>query len=223
MSQIYFTKDFIRFFSSLEKNNNKEWFTANKATYDVHVKQAFETFIKDLLTSIQKVDSSIHMEAKEAIFRINRDIRFSKNGEPYKTYMSAAISAGGKNPGYPGLFIEMSHSRIYLLGGAFHLEKDQLEALRKGIMRNHTAFKNLLKNKQFVKVFKEIQGEKNKVLSEPFKSFQTAEPLIANKQFYYTVTLSKDALLEKNLVKLITDYYSAAKPMNQFLIEQMGL
>ena len=80
------------------------------------------------------------MEAKEAIFRINRDIRFSKNGEPYKTYMSAAISAGGKNPGYPGLFIEMSHSRIYLLGGAFHLEKDQLEALRKGIMRNHTAF-----------------------------------------------------------------------------------
>lgn len=221
MEKIYFSKDFIQFFSKLEKNNNKEWFTANKHTYDQQVKLPFEEFLSDLLIAIKKVDKSIHMQPKEAMFRINKDIRFSKDGTPYKLYMSAAISAGGKNPGYPGLFIEISHKRIYLLGGAFHIEKDQLAALRAGIINNYAKFSQLKSNKTFVQNFTQVLGEKNKVLPEPFKSFQSKEPLIANKQFYYSTTLEKDLLLNKGLIIKIMEYYKAAMPMNQFLIDQM--
>jgi len=92
----YFTKDFIKFLKGLNKNNEREWFHANKKDYVTHVKDPFKAFVQLIIDKMQKVDPTVVITPKDAIFRINRDIRFSKDKTPYKTNVSAAISAGGR-------------------------------------------------------------------------------------------------------------------------------
>ena len=93
---IYFTKDFIGFFSDLENNNNRDWFHENKKRYETSVKGPFESLVSALISELSKVYPEMTITPKDAIFRINRDIRFSKDKSPYKTHMAALISPGGK-------------------------------------------------------------------------------------------------------------------------------
>jgi uncharacterized protein (TIGR02453 family) len=92
----YFNNDFVKFFRELEKNNTTDWFHANKTRFENSVKKPFHKFIDDLIDALRFVHPNLDMTAKEAIFRINRDIRFSKDKSPYKTHMLALISEYGK-------------------------------------------------------------------------------------------------------------------------------
>ena len=92
----YFTQDFLDFFKELAANNHKDWFHANKKRYEASVKDPFKLFVQDMIDKAAKVDGRFAGEAKNAIFRINRDIRFSKDKSPYKLQMGAVISPGGK-------------------------------------------------------------------------------------------------------------------------------
>ena len=92
----YFSEDFLRFFKELAGNNNKEWFDLNRKRYFKEVKDPFHHFIEDLIAAVQKEDSNVNIAPKDAIFRINRDVRFSKDKTPYKLQVSAIISKGGK-------------------------------------------------------------------------------------------------------------------------------
>ena len=112
----YFSIDFLDFFKELAGNNHKDWFDLNRKRYEANIKKTFEVFITDLITQINKHDEKIEITYKEAIFRINRDVRFSKNKEPYKLNRSAIISPKGKkDKAFPGLYLEMGpeHYRIY--------------------------------------------------------------------------------------------------------------
>ncbi|HNR54889.1 MAG TPA: DUF2461 family protein, partial [Flavobacteriales bacterium] len=80
----WFTNDFNDFFKDLAKNNNKEWFDANRKRYEASVKEPFTAFVAEAIKRIGKHDKAVRIEPKEAIFRINRDIRFSKDKTPYK-------------------------------------------------------------------------------------------------------------------------------------------
>ena len=86
------TKEYFKFFAELEQNNNKEWFDANRKRYDKHVKTTFKKLVEQIITEVAFVDDSIaSLEAKDAIFRINRDIRFSNDKTPYKTQLVKKI------------------------------------------------------------------------------------------------------------------------------------
>jgi uncharacterized protein (TIGR02453 family) len=213
----YFESSFISFMKSLLANNNSTWFHANKKAYELDVKKPFEIFVNDLIESFRKYDKGINMTAKEAIFRINRDTRFSKDKSPYKTSMSAAISEGGKDPRYPGLYIELNHEGITLIGGAYTVEKENLHKLRKTIASDLKGFQKLVTDKKFISLFGKIEGEKHKLLSEEFKTLTTKEPLIANKQFYFSAKLPAKLITDAKLLKTVEEYYLAARPLNQFL------
>ena len=88
----YFSSDYLEFFKELAPNNNKDWFDKNRKRYIDSVKEPFKKFVTDLIQEISKVDDEVQIEAKDAIFRINRDIRFSKDKTPYKLNNSAIIS-----------------------------------------------------------------------------------------------------------------------------------
>lgn len=92
----YFDENFLKFFKSLNKNNHKEWFDKNKSTYEASVKKPFEKLVADLIFKMQKLHPGFQCEVKDAVFRINRDIRFSKDKTPYKTNVSAVICHGGR-------------------------------------------------------------------------------------------------------------------------------
>jgi len=159
----YFDQDFQNFFSELEKNNNKEWFDQNRKRYEKSVKIPFINFIDDLIGLINEDDPEVRIQAKDAIFRINRDIRFSKNKSPYKTHMSAIISHGGrKDKSVPGIYIQLDHKEIRFYGGAHMVDKDQLYKIRNAIANHLQEFQKLIDDPVFKKKFSKIHGEQNK-------------------------------------------------------------
>ncbi len=219
---IYFTHEFLSFFQELSLNNHRDWFHSNKSRYEKHVKKPFYTFVADLIDCIHEDDSRITLEPKHAIFRINRDIRFSKDKTPYKTNVSAVISPQGrKDFTYPGFYVDFSHEQLYLGGGAYSVDKEQLEKLRFTIAAQPQRFQQLLEEKGFKEKYGEIKGEKNKRLPKELKEAADQQPLLFNKQFYYMATLESQLVLQENLMDLVLDYYYAAKPLRDFLIQPL--
>lgn len=214
----YFNNDFLDFFEELSKNNNRDWFSENKKRFEVSVKQPFENFIQDMIYRIHEDDEKLMVTPKECIFRIYRDIRFSKDKTPYKTFISAVISNGGrKNVTDPGIYLELSYDRIRFYSGIYQLSKEQLESVRGYIGSNLDEFNKLLKDKSFKRVFGTIRGEQNKRIPKEFSEVFEKQPLIANKQFYYFTEQGPEKILNKNLSAQLMKFYFVAKPMNQFL------
>jgi uncharacterized protein (TIGR02453 family) len=214
----WFTDDFNKFFKDLAKNNNKEWFDANRKRYEGSVKKPFEAFIAELIKRVQKLDPRVKLEPKDAIFRINRDIRFSKDKTPYKMNASAIVSAGGrKDHGDPGIYIELGPEHVQIYGGSYEPEKDQLEAIRRKIAADPKAFKKVYEAKDFKKFFNRIEGEKNKVMPAEFKEAVKLEPLIANKQFYYHAKLPAKSVTDPKFMDVVMEHYKAMRPVNAYL------
>ncbi len=218
----YFTAEYLKFFRGLKKNNSKAWFDANKKVYEAEVKKPFAAFVEEIITRIRAEDPTLTTGAKEAIFRLNRDIRFSKDKAPYKTHMAANISAGGrKNYELPGFYLQFGPDQVMLGGGAYMLENETIYKVRKAIVKNLDTFAALLKDKNFKQKFGTLQGEQNKVLPAEFKEYAAQQPLVANKQFYYMAELEAETILKKNLPELVMQHYHAGKALNEFLKQAM--
>ena len=218
----YFSKEFIAFFDELSKNNDRDWFLKNKKRYEKEVKQPFHQFVDEMIGRIQQVDKSVQVEPKDVIFRINRDVRFSNDKSPYKTYLSANISSGGrKQMDIPGFYIQMDNKKVMLGGGSYMIEKVGLEKIRYKIAAEQDRFNKLLKDKQFSEKYGEIKGEKNKVLPKDLKEAAEKQPLIYNKQFYYMADIESKNMLKDDFSDIVYNYYKAGQPVNNFLKEAL--
>jgi len=219
-----FTPDFNKFFKDLAKNNNKEWFDDNRKRYESSVKKPFETFVTEAITRIAKHDKAMAgLQAKEAIFRINKDIRFSKDKTPYKLEASAIISpAGRKDHSVPGIYFAFGPEAVKIYGGCYQPEKEQLLAIRTAIMKDGKGFRKAISGKPFVTLFKQVQGEANKVLPPEFKAHVAKEPLIANKQFYVGAELPAKLVSDAKLMDALMDHWLAMCPFNQWLAKAMA-
>jgi len=219
----YFTKEFIKFFKELEKNNEREWFHANKKRYEEHAKKPFESFVALMIDRMQAIDPTIVITPKDAIFRIHRDVRFSKDKSPYKVQVSGIISKGGrKDMSTPGIYLQLNHKEFGIYSGAYMPDKNQLQGIREAIASDPKQFKKLISAKAFTNKFGSIQGEKNKRIPKEFKEIMETEPLIANKQFYYMKSLPAETILDPKLPKIVLDYYKASIPVSNFLSEAMN-
>ena len=214
----YFTPNFNHFFKDLAKNNHKEWFHANKKTYLKEVKNPFYQFLQDLIAHIQTHhDPELFLEVKNAVFRINRDIRFSKDKQPYKLQVSAVISTGGKKDKTGnGVYFEIGPERLRVYGGIYEIEKEDLFELRTGISENLNNFRKLYSDPKFINMYGEVKGAKNKILPKELKEFGNIEPLIFNKQFYFFTEFTPETILFDNLDELIIDCYQVGKPIQDF-------
>ncbi|MEM6965053.1 MAG: DUF2461 domain-containing protein [Bacteroidota bacterium] len=216
----HFTKAYLQFFADLTQHNEREWFHANKKRYEEHVKNPFKNFVQLLIDQMQVIDPSIIITPKDAIFRINRDIRFSKDKTPYKTNASAAISAGGrKDHSKPGIYIEMGSEQFGIYSGVYMPDKNQLQAIREAIAAEPDTFKKILKTKKFKDFWGKIQGERNKRIPKEFAEAAEDQPLIFNKQFYVVALFAADKILDPQLDKIVMDHYRAAKPLSDFFYE----
>ena len=125
------TLDFLR---DLAQNNNREWFAANKARYETG-KKNFELFAQDLLTHLQSIDSSLaSIELKQCLYRIYRDVRFSKNKDPYKTHFGVYIAKnGGRNSLFAGYYFHLDPNEAFFGGGIYMPQPEYLKMVRKKI------------------------------------------------------------------------------------------
>ncbi len=214
----WFTDDFNRFFKELAKNNNKDWFDANRKRYEKTVKEPFSGFVLEMIKRIHAVDKAVHIEPKDAIFRINRDIRFSKDKTPYKLNSSAIISSSGrKDHGTPGIYFELGPEHVAIYGGRYQPEPEDLRMIREHIAGNLKKFKTLREDKTFVKLFGTIQGERNKVLPAELRAAAEKEPLLYNKQFYWTSQHPAKLVTDPTLADVLMEHYQAMRPLNAFL------
>lgn len=215
----YFQQEFLDFFLELEQNNHREWFHANKKRYEKFVKEPFKQFVQDLIEGVNELGEPVQMDAKDAIFRINRDIRFSKDKAPYKVQMSALISAGGKkSTDHPGLYIELNPREARVYSGAYQVEKEPLHRLRTHIANHGKEFEKLITAPDFVQKFGEIRGEKNKRLPKELQEAADQQPLIYNKQFYFFASFPAQQILQEDWKQTVLDYYQTTRPLGEFLL-----
>lgn len=219
----YFTQDFLDFFNELSRNNERDWFHANKKRYEKSVKEPFKAFVTDVIAAVGKVDPEVSIEAKDAIFRINRDIRFSKDKSPYKLHSSAVVSKyGRRDQTHPGLYLSLSHQYMHVGGGCYMPPKEELWRLRDSIARDPKAFRKTIEGEAFKDYFGGIQGDKNKVLPKEFKEAAASEPYIFNKQFYYMGDFSPTDILSNTLVDDVMKMHKAAQPYQRWMLESMA-
>ncbi|MBD3638898.1 MAG: DUF2461 domain-containing protein [Crocinitomicaceae bacterium] len=219
----YFDKDYFDFFKELAANNNKDWFDANRKRYENSVKKPFEKFISDLISEINKIDSKVAIQPKDAIFRINRDIRFSKDKTPYKLNRSAIVSpVGKKDKANPGLYVEISpeHCRVY--GGVYMPDKHQLYNIRETIANEPKKLEKLMSDNKFKEVFGEVRGEKNKIIPKEFKEVGEKADIIYNKQFYWFTQFKPEDALKSDFMKKTMDAYKANKKLMDYFAAAMN-
>ena len=214
----YFTQDYIQFFQELSSNNHKEWFDDNRKRYENSVKKPFAHFVDILIQRVQEHDESVQIQAKDAILRINRDIRFSKDKTPYNLHCTAFISAGGrKDKSIPGFFIRFSAESLGIMGGAYGPSKEQLQAIRQAIAVDIPSFRALIQHPDFTHKYDQIRGEQHKRIPKDFQEVHENEPLIANKQFYFFAELPVSHLTQADLADILMEYWHAGQPVNEFL------
>jgi uncharacterized protein (TIGR02453 family) len=215
---VYFTREYQKFFQQLGKNNSKAWFDSNRERYEEHVKAPFAAFVEAMIALIRKEDPEVGITAKDAIFRINRDIRFSKEKSPYKTHMAANVSKEGrKSKEWPGFYFQFSADRVIVGGGTYTTEPSALYKIRKAIIGDLPSFKKLVSAKAFTSKYRSVQGERNKILPPEFSQWVAKEPLVANKQFYFMAELDARVLLDEALPDRLMSYYRAGSGINSFL------
>lgn len=220
----YFTTDFNAFFIDLAANNHKDWFHDNRKRYEKSVKKPFEIFIADALKEIAKNDPSVKITAKDAIFRINKDIRFSQDKSPYKLDRSAILSsAGRKDHSVPGFYVSLGPEHVAFGGGAYFLPADSLSKVRHTIIKQPDSFKKLVADKRFNSVYSNgLQGDENKRLPKDVAAHAENIPLLYKKQLYYMNHLDPGLVSSDKLMDTLLEHYHAAFELQQFLREAVA-
>ena len=214
----HFTSDFHAFFSGLEAHNDREWYAAHKKDYERHVRDPFKAFVTDVIAACAERNPEFgEVEAKQCVFRIHRDTRFSKDKTPYKTHASANIAPGGKKSGDPGLYVHADAHHLRIGGGAYWVEKDDLYVLRERMAANPQEFNALLDAAEFKNLYGSLLGERNVRLPKEFQAAAESCPHILNKQFYFMAELPASHLLREDLVVRVMAHFDAAAPLRAYL------
>lgn len=211
-------KSTLEFLAQLSKNNNKEWFDKNRSSYEM-AKNNFKGFVEELILNVSKFDSSIkHLEAKDCIFRINRDVRFSKNKEPYKNNFGAILSPGGKKSFSAGYYFQLQPNASFVAGGVWQPPSPQINAIRQEIDYNAKEFKKIIGSKEFKKYFGGLSTE-DKLKSAP-KGYDKTHPeieLLKYKSFIAVHNLKDKEVVAEDFIGNITTVFKAMLSFNSFL------
>lgn len=215
----YFTKDFIDFFKTLEKNNKTAWMHANKPRYEQYVKNPFEKLVEAVIEEISHDDGKMLISPKEAIFRFNKDIRFSKDKSPYKTHVSAAIMPGGrKDYKYPGFYFHLGANEISVGGGMHRPEPEDLAKIRKYVTKTGKELNKLVAEKNFKKLYGDLHhGDESKILPPEFKEAAREQPYLYFKQFFYWKEYKNTkSIYNDNIFRFLMKHYEAGRKVNDF-------
>lgn len=210
----------FKFLKDLKKNNNRDWFQDNKPRYQ-EAMEDFHGFIDALISNISKFDKEIaHNTAKDRVFRIYRDVRFSKDKSPYKTHFGAHITSAVKRSDIhtaAGYYIHIGPGESMLAGGAYVPEKEWLANIRNAIDLHAKDFKKILNSKKFKEYFGEMEGEQLKTAPKGYPKDHPEIDLLRHKSFLATHYMPDKQITSKDLLKHCTNVFKAMKPFDDFL------
>ena len=206
----------LKFLSALKKNNNKDWFDRNKDKY-LAAKAETEALVDKVLSGVHKFDKRISKElkGKDYLFRIYKDVRFSKDKTPYKVNMGASISPGGKKTAIPGYYIHVEPNNSFAAGGLYSAEPEVLKAVRQEIDYNGDKFEKILKSKPHSKYFKKL--DEWDVLKNVPKGFDKDHKYAKYLKHKHYIVSTKISDKDLNNPSKIAEIFKAMYPFIEYL------
>ncbi len=215
MQQI--SQDTYQFLTALQQNNNREWFEKNRKSY-LKAKEDFEAFVNLLIKNIGQYENLTDLAAKKCVFRINRDIRFSRDKTPYKKNMSAVIVQGGKKSPYHPFYLHIQPGGgSFVAGGAWEPTAEQLAKLRQEIDYNAGGFKKIFDHPDFKQSFGRISGDSLKTSPKGYSSDHPEIELLRLKQFIVQHRVTDEQLLQEDFARYATEKFLHMQPLLHFL------
>jgi uncharacterized protein (TIGR02453 family) len=219
-----FPKAGIEFLAKLKKNNNRPWFQSHKDEYEERVRFPMQCLIATLAQKMIDEAPEFDFNPKKSIFRIYRDVRFSKNKAPYKTNIAASFDMRAKKSPVetPALYLGIEPGEIFVGGGLYMPTGEQLKAIRHAIVSEPDEFLAIIQNNRFKREFGGIDGEQLK--KAPF-GFPKDHPLIKHlrhKQFYVGKVLDDGGCLKPKFADVVAQVFVDALPLVRWLAKATG-
>ena len=202
--------EIFEFLKKLKNNNNRPWFKDNKTTFDLHnsnVKQYFSAFFD--------INKDYFNWESFKVFRIYKDVRFSKDKTPYKTHF--AISFHRSKPKYRGgFYIHIQPGNTFIASGFWNPNKDDLFRIRKEIESDGDYFKGVIENKNIVKKWDSINGNSLKVCPKGFDKNHPFIDLLRYKQFIFVKNFQDNIVLEDSFSEIVRDHFKLLLPFHDY-------
>ena len=208
----------LKFLKDLRQNNNKPWFDENKTQYQ-HAKEDFETLVQQIIDGLGRMDANLEgLKVKDCVFRIYKDVRFSKDKTPYKANMGASFSRGGKKSPYAGYYFHLEPGGNSFAGGGIWMpETPVIKKIRQEIDYNFSEFQGIVGQKEFIRYFGKVNGDTLKTAPQGYHEDNPAIAYIKLKSLVTTHNITDDAATQPTLVRDILRTFAVMQPFVNFL------
>jgi uncharacterized protein (TIGR02453 family) len=210
------TLDFLK---DLIKNNNREWFQANKERYDT-ARENMIDFTRELIKELHKTDPEISsdLDPKKSVMRIYRDIRFSPNKTPYKNNFGVSIPTRGVKNGGAEYYMHITPGGSFIAGGYWMPDGDHLKAIRQEIDYNGAELKKIIDEPEFVKLFGDFRKQEQlKTLPQGYSADNEHIDLLKLKSFIAIHYLTDAEICSPKALQTIVSLCNKIHPINIFL------
>jgi uncharacterized protein (TIGR02453 family) len=225
-AKVHFTKDLFEFLSDLDNNNNREWFQDNKDRYRDSVQEPLLAFIADVAEHLRGISPHFLADPRPSggsMFRIYRDVRFSRNKSPYKTHAAAQFRhREGRDVHAPGFYLHLEPDNVFVGLGLWHPAGATLAGVRNAIVDRPNEWASVISDRSFTK-HHSIGGD---TLKRAPRGFDPDHPQIEHlnrKDFVAYENLTQKDALSPGFMKKFTGSCKAAAPFMKFLTEAVGL
>ncbi len=214
-----FPKEGIQFLRRLKKNNNRTWFEKHKHEYEEHLKLPMESFIFSLQPSFHSFAPEFDLSPKRSIFRIYRDIRFSRDKTPYKTHIAAHFVLRGREKGFvgSGYYFHVEPGEVFVGGGIYMPDSRQLKGIRQSVVQHPDEFLSIINERSFKKRFGKIEGDRLQRIPKGYDETHPMAEWLKLKQFFVGTSLPESACYKPSLVDTIAAICEDANPLVKFL------
>jgi uncharacterized protein (TIGR02453 family) len=210
----------LQFLDDLRENNHKDWFTENRKRYD-HMKADYIGLADRILTELKKHDPGLEtLTAKDCIFRVNKDVRFSKDKSPYKTHLGIALHPMGKKMMTAAYYLHIERGQSFIGGGLWQPDAPLLNKVRKEINYFYNDLRQILDEKSFKSNYRDLSIEQGNKLSRPPKGYEADNPAIEYlklKSFTVGKPIPDKALTDPKLFNQVIKDFRSIQPLLGFI------
>lgn len=205
----------LQFLRELSRNNNREWFNANKQRYEEARGEVID-LVDGLIETLGESDPDVlKTDAKKSLFRIYRDTRFSEDKTPYKTNFGAKLSSGKNSPMY---YLHIEPGKSFLAGGLFRPDAATLKKIRPAIQERAEEFVDIISAEPFRQHFRGLSTEQKLVrVPTGFSKDSPVAEYLKLKSFIVRYPVSDEALLSDDATAHFARVYHLMQPLNNFL------
>jgi len=218
-----FPPEALQFFRGLARNNNRDWFQPRKALFEQKVKEPMRQLVEALNAGLRDFAPEYITDPDKAIYRIYRDVRFSKDKKPYKDQIAASFHRRGTTAhGEAGYYFAVSHKEVAIGGGVYMPQPAQLLAIRNHIAEHHEDLRRMLAVRPVRRLLGELQGDQLSRTPKGFPCDHPAADLLRFKYYILYVQLPPEIATSANLYKEILERFRVMVPFMRFLTAPLG-